>query len=373
MGKGDVEVSNDGVAAGNRRVVFISAARSSWGAEQSMYALAAHTRAQGIEVALICFPGTIEADWEAATGIRASPANSPAPGSERKITENLVLFAAYLRSARDFDRVALFTYYLSISALPLRLLLAGRGVRFSLDLHDNLPGPRGRRLLRWASRGIHHVICCSAFTAAQLASSGGTVPGRVTALHGPAEALEPRTSPGEGILRVCIAGRIIAEKRHDVVARAVALLGGDAVLVLRGAGDSSVHDNSDEVRALGTALLGDRFRDEGRVLPQRVLDDIDVVVVANPREPMGRTVLEAQLSGVLAVVPDAGGSAELVSDSVTGHVFAADDPEDLARVLRAIANDPASGERIRERARVQAAATVTTAAYADSYLRLLAG
>ena len=361
------------VFAPNRRLVFISAARSSWGAEQSMYAIAAHARTAGIEISLICFPGTLEADWEAATGVPASPVRVPAPARERKITENLILFAAYLRVAKRFDRVLLFTYYLSISTLPLNLLLAGRKVRFGLDLHDNLPGAKGRKLLRWASAGLHQVTCCSRFTAAQLARPDGTLPGKVAALHGPAEALEVRPGHRTGALRVCIAGRIIAEKRHDVVARAVARLGEDGVLVLRGAGDSSVHDNSAEVRALCTELLGERFHDEGRVAPERVMDGIDGLVVANPREPMGRTVLEAQLSGVLAVVPDAGGSSELVIDGVTGHIFAADDPTDLARVLRTIADDPSAGASIRQKARQWATENVTTDAYADSYLRLLAG
>lgn len=357
----------------NRRLVFISAARSSWGAEQSMYALAAHARTTGIEVKLLCFPGTIEADWEAATGVRASPIATAAPQSEAKITENLLLMGAYLRGARTFDRVLLFTYYLGVSAAPLNLLLAGRGVRFGLDLHDNLAGNKGRMLLRIAAKGIHQVTCCSTFTANQLADRTGALPHAVNALHGPAEALPVRVSKSDGPLRVCIAGRIIGEKRHDVVARAVAQLGPDAIMVLRGGGDGSVHDNSEEIRALCTELLGARFRDEGKVEPARVLDDIDVMVVANPGEPMGRTVLEAQLSGVLAVVPDAGGSAELVINQVTGYHFAANDPTDLARVLRDIAMNPEAQARVRAAAQTRATGTVTTAAYAGAYLRLLAG
>lgn len=356
-----------------RRLVFVSAARQSWGAEQSMYAIAVQAQQDGIEVALICFDGTIERDWEHATGVPALTTGSPAPLRERKISENLALFGAYLRIGRPFDRVALFTYYLAISALPLNMLLTGRRVRLSLDLHDNLPGEKGRALLRWTSKPIHQVICCSRFTAAQLETAAGVLPQGVAALHGPAEAMEVLTSDSGDVLRVCIAGRIIAEKGHHLVARAVSLLRPDAMMILRGAGDGSVHDNSEEVREFCTELLGDSFTDEGRVDPQRVLDNIDVMVVANPREPMGRTVLEAQLSGVLAVVPDAGGSSELVRDGVTGFVFRSGEPTDLARVLRKISRDPVACDRIRDRAREHAAGNVTSAAYGREYLRLLAG
>ncbi len=338
-----------------------------------MYAIAAQARRDGIEIALICFAGTIEKDWEQATGVPASPTDRPAPARERKIAENLALFGTYLRIARSFDRVALFTYYLSISAIPLNLLLVGRGVRLSLDLHDNLSGRKGRALLRWASKGIHQIMCCSRFTAGQLASGNGDLPTRVAVLHGPAEALEVRASASNGALRVCIAGRIIAEKRHDLIAQAVALLQPDARMILRGAGDGSVHDNSKEVRDFCSGLLGKAFSDEGKVDPERVLDHLDVMVVANPNEPMGRTVLEAQLSGVLAVVPDTGGSAELVREGVTGYVFRSEDASDLARVLRQIRDTPAATEHILEVARDDATGKVTTEAYCRSYLGLLGG
>ena len=53
-----------------------------------------------------------------------------------------------------------------------------------------------------------------------------------------------------------------------------------------------------------------------------------------PEEPFGIAVLEAFVTGLVAIVPDAGGAAGLLDDGVTGIKFAADDIDDLVRVLQ---------------------------------------
>lgn len=353
------------------RLVFVSAARQSWGAEQSMYAIAAGAKRRGIGVELLCFEGTIANDWFAAVG---TPAREiPYNGLHRsaKLTENRQLWTAYFSIAKPYDRVAIFTYYLAVGSVAVRTFL-GRGILFSLDLHDNLRGAKGRMLLRMSLAGIHRVICCSQYTASQLAVLGTRVPAKAVSLHGPAEGLDVRrdTSANDR-LRVCIAGRIISEKRHDLVIAAVARLGGTARLILRGTGDGSVHDNSTDVLRDARDQLGDSFSYEGKVPPEHVLDDVDVMVVANGQEPMGRTVLEAQLSGVLAVVPDTGGAAELVRDGHTGLVFRAGDANSLAEALGRVNGDPDLMQRIREQARSHAEDRSVTDVYVSRYLGLL--
>lgn len=358
-------------AAGPARLVFVSAARQSWGAEQSMYAIAAGAKARGIEIALLCFEGTIGDDWFAAVGTPAREIPHGGLHRSSKLSENRELWAAYISMARPYDRVSIFTYYLAVGSVATRALL-GRGIRFSLDLHDNLPGAKGRFLLRMSLAGIHRVICCSRYTASQLAVPGTRVPDKAVSLHGPAEGLDVHGGPSvDGRLRVCIAGRIISEKRHDLVVAAVARLEGTARLILRGTGDGSVHDNSTEVLPDARDQLGDAFSYEGKVPPEQVLDDIDVMVVANGQEPMGRTVLEAQLSGVLAVVPDTGGAAELVRDGSTGLVFRAGDANSLAMALRRVREDPDLMQRIREQALTHAEARSVTEVYVSRYLGLL--
>jgi glycosyltransferase involved in cell wall biosynthesis len=55
---------------------------------------------------------------------------------------------------------------------------------------------------------------------------------------------------------------------------------------------------------------------------------------------MGRTVLEAMDFGVPVVVPDEGGSAELVQDGLTGLKYKANDPVSLAEVLDFASSQP---------------------------------
>lgn len=354
---------------GGQRIVFINAARQSWGAEQSMYTLAREFLAMGQTVELICFRGTIEAQWQEAVGVPAITVSNGAPGRESKLRENLLLWMAYLRRHQRNDRVIVFTYYLSVATVVIRTALLGRGVRIALDLHDNLPGKRGQTLLRMSARGLNTVVACSAFTAEQVAGTRC----KVLALHGPADALDPVGSTRAGPRTILIAGRIIADKRHDLVAQAISTLEDGSVMVLRGSGDGSVHDVSDAVRKECSALLGERFRDEGKVPAERVLDGADVLVVANAVEPMGRTVLEAQLSGIPVVVPDSGGSSELVQDSVTGFHFSAGNAAALASVLRAMAKEPERVAAAVKNAREQAERTVTSPEYAKRYLAALEG
>ncbi len=344
----------------------MTASRSAWGAEQSLFMLADALKKRGLVVDLVCFPGTIEAEWARLIGHPAILADAAAPENESKIKENLILWRTYRKTARKFDRVVLFTYYLLVGVALNRVLLAGQRIKIALDLHDNLPGERGRQLLRLFARGVQSVVACSAFTASQLDS----VPTEVHVIHGPAEALAVRTQPS-AVKRIGILGRIVKEKQHLLLAEAVAGLSDESVLIIRGSGDGSVNDNSAEVRKYCLEVLGPRFIDEGKVEQERVLDDLDIVVVANHQEPMGRTVLEAQLSGVFAVVPDQGGSSELVEDQQTGRLYASGDAAQLREVLASIDPQSDSARQICERARQRAQHTVTPEMYADSYLLAL--
>lgn len=169
-------------------------------------------------------------------------------------------------------------------------------------------------------------------------------------------------------LRVGIIGRITPEKRHHMVIEAMRRVHASAELVVRGAGDGFSGDLAHEVFEAGQRLLGDRWVPEGRVAQHKAMDDLDVLVIGNPREPMGRTVLEAQSRGVIAVVPDSGGSQELVEDQATGLVYAAEDADDLARAIDTVAADAPLAARMAQAARVR---VPRPAPYATGYLRRL--
>ena len=59
-------------------------------------------------------------------------------------------------------------------------------------------------------------------------------------------------------------------------------------------------------------------------------------------EPFGLVILEAFVSGVVAIVPDAGGAGDLVRNDVTGSKFTANDVGSLVATLRRTASLPAA-------------------------------
>ena len=168
--------------------------------------------------------------------------------------------------------------------------------------------------------------------------------------------------------RVGIVGRISREKRHEVLIEAVGLIDRPVEMIVRGSAFGEGHEYAAEIDAAGARVLGARYVNEGRVPATEALSDLDVVVVGNPAEPMGRTVLEAKLRGVVAVVPDTGGSSELVEDGRTGLVYRADDPSDLAHTLLRLIDDPDLVARI---ARDAVDTVPRPAEYAAAYLSRL--
>lgn len=66
--------------------------------------------------------------------------------------------------------------------------------------------------------------------------------------------------------------------------------------------------------------------------------ELDVLVCASPDEAFGRTIIEAGLAGIPAIVPTEGGSAELVLPGITGLHFDTDTPDGLAAALSAVAD-----------------------------------
>ncbi len=186
-----------------------------------------------------------------------------------------------------------------------------------------------------------------------------------------AAASQPRVHPRTGSarpFRVGIVGRISREKRHELVIAATSLVDRDVQLVIRGSAFGEAQEYAAHVDDEGARLLGPRYVNEGRVPAAEALSGLDAVVVGNPAEPMGRTVLEAQLQGVVAVVPDTGGSCELVENEHTGLVYASDDVDDLARVLVRLIDSPDLAARI---ARDAVASVPHPAEYAAAYLSRL--
>ncbi|MBU1128135.1 MAG: lipopolysaccharide heptosyltransferase II [Candidatus Omnitrophica bacterium] len=100
-------------------------------------------------------------------------------------------------------------------------------------------------------------------------------------------------------------------------------------------------------------LIGNivKFKDPDEGVPE-VLGGLDVLVSANrEQEAFGRSIIEAQSSGVPVVATRVGGVVENIEDGVTGLLCEAGDPIDMAKAITRLVSDHGLREKIAGNAR----------------------
>ena len=153
----------------------------------------------------------------------------------------------------------------------------------------------------------------------------------------------PGPFPARDPLRVVVLGHIFPEKRIleiiDIVGRARTLSGLDLKLIL--GGPLVISSYVEKIRAAAAEnswiqLAGPRY---GKEKEQFLLSGT-YAVHAERDETFGISVTEYLKAGLIPVVPDAGGTCEIVDDpALTWHT-----PEDAARILARLASDDAFRE-----------------------------
>lgn len=266
-------------------------------------------------------------------------------------------------------------------------------------LANGLRAARGRRLRVVAYRGAMHVswrawwmyrfrrvdaIACISEAVRGYLRARGIPARRLVVIHkglapeayrpAPRAVLAQWGIPASGFVVGC-AANLRAGKGIDVLIRAFSrfAVGRDAWLLLAG----EVRDA--RLPRLARALpAGDRIVFAGwRADAPALMGACDVFVMpTSHREGLGKAVLEAMAQGVPAVVTDAGGLPEIVSDGHDGRVVPRGNASAVANALSAMAN--LSPERRREMG-AKAAETIRSRfhvgsmvqAYRRLYLRLL--
>ncbi|MDA5193584.1 TIGR04063 family PEP-CTERM/XrtA system glycosyltransferase [Govanella unica] len=168
----------------------------------------------------------------------------------------------------------------------------------------------------------------------------------------------------------------------DTLLRALPLIRQDlpkARLVLVGGGPEE-----QRLKALTTDMgLDDMVLFTGRVPHQEVDRYYSLVdLFIYPRKSMRLTdlvtplkPLEAMAEMKMVAASDVGGHKELITDGVNGHLFKADDPQDLARTVARIfadrANWPAQLDRARRYVETERTWTQSVANYEQVYPKLL--
>ncbi len=153
-----------------------------------------------------------------------------------------------------------------------------------------------------------------------------------------------KKAPG---IRLLYVGRISREKDLAILAEAFEKLqagGLEATLLFVGDGPFRQELSQQLPGAIFTGYLtGDKLA--------TAYASADIFVFPSTTDTFGNVILEAQASGLPAVVSDLGGPKELVENGVDGLVTKAHDADDFARAIRTLAEDPARRREMAARAR----------------------
>jgi glycosyltransferase involved in cell wall biosynthesis len=82
-----------------------------------------------------------------------------------------------------------------------------------------------------------------------------------------------------------------------------------------------------------------------------LVEQFDLFVMPSRNEALGRALLESMSLGIPPIVSDVGGLPEVVRHDVDGMVFASEDEDALARIIRDLAADPERRRRFSDAAR----------------------
>jgi glycosyltransferase involved in cell wall biosynthesis len=139
---------------------------------------------------------------------------------------------------------------------------------------------------------------------------------------------------------VLVAQRLESEKETDVAVRAFAASGlAGAGWRLRVAGDGARRAELEALTArLGIATSTD-FLGQRHDVPA-LLETAAILLAPCSVEGLGLSVLEAMSHGLPVVAARAGGHVELLDGLGANGLFTPGAPDDAARLLRALANDP---------------------------------
>jgi glycosyltransferase involved in cell wall biosynthesis len=171
-------------------------------------------------------------------------------------------------------------------------------------------------------------------------------------------------------------GRLCTQKRHDVLIEAFARLRPilpNARLAIVGDGPlaGELRDLVGRLGCQDTVLFVGCVPD-----PERWLHAMDLFVLASDWEGQPLVIQEAWAAGTPVVASRVAGTAAIIEEGRTGHLFAPGNPTALADAIRGLAANPTEARRLAAAGRVQVEACHglerMAAAYRRHYLELLA-
>ncbi len=156
--------------------------------------------------------------------------------------------------------------------------------------------------------------------------------------------------------RVLNVGRLVDQKRQELIIQAMALLNYDGKNSYNDWTLDLLGEGEEQMRLAGLAgdlELQDRVRLRGFVQdPERFYKTAGIFVLPSEYEGTPNVLLEAMAWGLPSIVSDSlPGAMELVDEGVSGLIFRSGDPDDLAQKMRLLMDDPKLRARLGGAAR----------------------
>ena len=202
---------------------------------------------------------------------------------------------------------------------------------------------------------FRYAICVSAATRNALVEAGVPV-SHARVIHTGLDVRhylnghEQHSSPqGNQNLDLLYAGRLTSEKGIETVIGAMTNLiysqdKGDIRLSLAGSGTVAYENHLRQL--VNQAGLDEYVTFLGWVPPEempKLLRTFDVLLLPSVwPEPFSRAVLEGMISGLVVIASRTGGTPEIIVDGENGLLFTPNDPEDLAKKIARLIDDPES-------------------------------
>lgn len=234
-----------------------------------------------------------------------------------------------------------------------------------LPLHSRSPFVRWTR--RHASRLYDAHVAVGKTSARTLEAELGLPHDSVRAIPNGVRPLGERVASRSGPpSTIGTVGRIVPEKGHEVLVRALCELPGVRAIIV---GDGP---STDDVQQLARRLgVSDRLELRGwSSEPETQLATFDVFVLPSFEEGMPLVVLKAMFSGVPVVATRVGSVGEMIEDEVSGLLVPPGDAAALAAAVRRLLDDGELARRFARAAREAACASFTARAMADRYAAL---
>ena len=277
-----------------------------------------------------------------------------------------------LMRRRRIDLVHAFLFPANWRAVAAAAIAGVRTVVCGVRSPGTCMTARQRIIHRAALRGASAVVANAPAVRDDVIRATGVAPGRVRVIMNGVDASS--FSPGETPLRrrwqqdggpvIGFVGSLreakdpllflrVAAAAQRSIPRARFVMVGDGGM--RAEVESAVRggdpDGADRLGGLGGTLI---LAGERSDLPD-VMRALDLLVVTSTREGCCNAILEAMATGVPVVATDVGGNRDLITDGVSGRLFAHGDAEAGAAAVVALARDPdlaaAMGREGRARAR----------------------